>query len=100
MDIKVDISLEAINKAVSDAIINSAIGKELDRIIKDQVSKLTRSYDNPIEAVVKSEIHKCISDVVRTQFGEQIQAMVAEKVTEQFTSDLFNRMWDAFVSRY
>ncbi len=100
MDIKVDISPEAINKAVADAIINSAIGEELDRVIKDQVSKLGRSYDNPIEAVVKNEIGDCIREVVRTQFIEQIRAMVAEKVTEKFTSAMFEKMWEAFVGRY
>lgn len=100
MDIKVDISPEAINKAVSDAIIGSAIGAELERVIKDQVSKLSRSYDNPIEVVVRNTIHDCIRDVVAHQFGEQIKAMVAEKVNDQFTAELFDKMWSAFVSRY
>ncbi|MDP8950117.1 MAG: hypothetical protein M3N00_07730 [Actinomycetota bacterium] len=48
--INVNIDPEEVNKAIADAIIQSAIGKKLERVINQEVEKLSRSYNNPIEA--------------------------------------------------
>ena len=50
--------------------------------------------------MVKAEIRDAITRIVHEQYAEKIRAMVAEKVTEQFTEDLMGKMWDAFVGRY
>lgn len=100
MEINVNLEPEQINKAVADAIIKSAIGVELDKVIKAQVQSISTSYDSPIKNVVAREIQKAVEDVVRAQYGDFIKSKVAEMVTEQFTEDLFKKMWDSFTNRY
>ncbi len=99
-EINVNIDPEQVNKAVAEAIIQSIIGEQPERVIKEQVQRVSRSYDNPIEGVVKAEIRDAITNIVQRDYSEQIRAMVAEKMAGQFTEDLFRRMWDSFVNRY
>ena len=46
MELKID--PEAVNKLVSDAILNSAIGEAIKTAIAKETANLTRSYDNPL----------------------------------------------------
>lgn len=98
--INVNIDPEQVNRAVAEAIINSAIGKELERVINEEVSSLSKRYNNPIEGVVRREITKEIERLVQEKYSGQLRTMVAEQLTEQFTEDLFKKMWDSFMSRY
>lgn len=98
--INVNIDPEQVNRAVADAIIKSAIGEQLDKTIKEEVDRLSRSYDNPVQKVVQAEIRDAITKTVHEQYAEKIKAMVAEKVTEQFTEELFDKLWRAFTSSY
>jgi hypothetical protein len=56
MEFKVDINAENINKTITEAISKSAIGVELEKVIKKQVAGLSKSYNNPLDAVVGQEI--------------------------------------------
>ena len=98
--INVNIDPEQVNKAISDAIIKSAIGEQLDKTIKDEVDRLSRSYDNPIKGIVQREIQAAITNIVHEQYADKIRTMVAEKVTEQFTDELFDKLWRSFSDRY
>jgi len=100
MEIKVDLNPEQINKTIADAIAKSAIGEELNRIIKEQVKKLSSSYDNPIEKVVHQEIVDQLRAVVTNEYSDVIKKMVQEKVTEEFTKEFFAKLWDSFISRW
>jgi hypothetical protein len=100
MEVKVDLSPEQINKTIVEAIAKSAIGVELDRIVNEQVKKLSTSYQNPLEPIVSRYISDAVQKCVQEKYGVQITAWVSEKVTEQFTEDLFTKMWDSFVRKY
>lgn len=100
MEVKVDLSPEQINKTIAEAIAKSAIGVQLDRIIKEKVEQLSTSYQNPIAPVVSQHIEATIRTVVQEKYGEQIKTWVKVKVTEQFTEELFNKMWEAFTRKY
>ncbi len=99
-EINVNLDPEQINRAVADAIIKSAIGEHLDKAIKGEVEKLSRSYDNPVQKIVQAEIRDAITNIVHEQYSGKIKIMVAEKVTEQFTEELFEKLWRAFKSSY
>lgn len=100
MDINVNLDPEQINKVVAEAILQSAIGEQLEKVIDREVQKLSRSYDNPIEGVVRQEIQAAVTNIVHERYAEKIKAMVAQKVTEQFTEELFDKLWSAFTDRY
>lgn len=97
MKLDVNLDPEQINKAVADAIIRSAIGKELNRAIEDEVKRLSVSYQNPIVPIVRQHIEGAIQSIIREKYLEQIQTVVAGRVTEKFTADLLDKLWEAFV---
>lgn len=99
-ELKVELDPQAINKLVAEAILQSAIGTQLEKVINKNIETLSRSYDNPIEPVVQSEIREAVTKIVREKYGEMIRQKVAEKVTEQFTEDLFDKLWQAFERKY
>ncbi len=100
MQVKVDLSPEQINQTIAEAIAKSAIGKELERIITEKVKELSTSFRNPLEPVISRHIEEIVRTTVQEKFGEQIKAWVSAKVTEQFTEELFNKLWEAFIRRY
>jgi fructose-1,6-bisphosphatase/inositol monophosphatase family enzyme len=99
MDLKVNIDAASINAELQSAIAKSAIGEELNKIIKEKVNSWSRSYESGIVNTVDREIQKAIIEVIQTRYLDQIKAIVAEKVTEKFTVDLLEKMWEAWVCR-
>lgn len=99
-EINVSIDPEQVNKAVAEAIIQSTIGEELERIISREVEKLSRSYNNPIEGVVQRQVELAITTTIHDNYAVKIRELVAEKVTEKFTDDLFEKLWRSFEGRY
>jgi hypothetical protein len=96
MDIKVDINPEEVNKAVSEAIIKSTIGAELEKAVQAQVKILTSNsfqYKNVFENIIKREIEVTLRDLIQDKYSQQIKEFVTANVTENFTADLLNKMW-------
>lgn len=100
MQLNVDISPEQINQAVADAIIKSAIGDQLQKVIEEEVKKLAQNYNNPIGIVVNRYVHEAIEGIIREKYADRIKELVAEQVTKEFTEDLFSKMWNSFKNRY
>jgi hypothetical protein len=100
MNIEVTLSPEQVNDAVANAIIHSAIGEELKRIIAEKIKTMSRSYDNPIDRVVGDVMNRTIREVVERDYAAEIERMVSEKMTEKFTLELFNKMWDSFEAKH
>lgn len=98
--VRITVDPEQVNKMLSEALLQSAIGEQLEKVINKEVQALSRSYDNPIEKVVKNEIREAITRIINEEYGEKIKTMVAEKVTEQFTKDLFDKLWSSYTNRY
>lgn len=97
---QIDVSPEAINKMVSEAIIQSAIGVQLNKVIESEVAKLSRTYDNPIEPVIRQHIHSTISTLVDEKYKAQLKTFIESQLTEEMMRDLFEKMWKAFLGRY
>lgn len=100
MEINVEIKPEQINEAVTNAIIESAIGKHLREVIQKQLKMLDTSYNNPIEPVVKEIIHKEISKLIQETYGEMIRQKVKEQLTEEFVTELVAKLWERFICNY
>lgn len=99
MDLKIDINPEDINKMVSEAILKSAIGPALTKVIEEEVSKLSRSYDNPIAPVVRQIIHQTIRDLILNEFKEPIEKHVRENLTAEIQTQLASKAWDALLNK-
>jgi hypothetical protein len=100
MDIKVDVDAEAINAAVTKAILDSAIGAEMKRAIETTLSNLSRSYNNPIKDVVDKIVNEEIYKIVTTQHMEAIRAAIQENITDAVISEMTEKAWSSFISKY
>ena len=56
MELNVNIDPEQINKMVADAVLESALGDAVKKVINEQVKKLSSSYNNPLDSVVQQHI--------------------------------------------
>ena len=99
MDLKIDIKPEHINKMVAEAVLNSAIGEQVEAVVKKNVKELGRGYDNPIDAVVKKHISDLIVSILATEHGEELKKQVKEAVSEKITSEFVSKIVDAAWSK-
>jgi len=96
MEIKVDLSPEQINQQIADAIAKSAIGVELEKIIREEVSKLGNSFNNPIRKVIERMICDSIIEVLNRDHAQTVAQFVKEQITQEIMEDLLKAAWDAF----
>lgn len=95
MELKVDFKPEDINKAIAEAVAQSLIGQEVERVIKAKVAELSKSYNNPIESVVAQMIQQMIRDVINEKYKEQLKAYISEQLTEQATQEWLDKLCKA-----
>lgn len=97
MDFKVDIDPEQINKEVSEAILKSAIGKQLKESIEKEVKNLGGLYNNPMDTVIRGEVNKVIKELIAEKYQDQIRAEVEKHITDKVVSDITGKAWEAFI---
>lgn len=99
MSIQVEVDAEAVNKMVTDAILNSAIGTTLRSVVERKVADLGRSYNNPIELAVDREVQVLVSSLVSEKFKPMIAARVNELLTEEMASRICTAAWENLVAQ-
>lgn len=100
MELNVNIDPEQINKLVADAVLHSAIGKQVEEQVKRCVDELGRSYHNPIEDVIKCHIRDMVRDVLGREYAETIKEQVRTSLAEKMTDDLIGKILDRGLSSY
>lgn len=102
MDLKVDINPEDVNKAISEAVLHSALGKVLKEAVEKKVKEIDNGYwkTNPLDRVLDQEILTVVREYLQGEYMPMIKKLIKEKMTEAFVSDVFGKMWDTFISRY
>jgi hypothetical protein len=100
MGIEVQVDADAVNKMVTDAILDSAIGATLREVVTKKVQELGRSYDNPIEKAVDREVQLLVSSMV----NEKFKPMIADRVTALMTDELVSRIataaWENLIAQF
>lgn len=103
MDVKINIEPDQINKFVADSIIQSTLGVQLQKIIKDKVDEYSRQWDNPLKKAVEYEIERVIAIVLRDEYGDQIRShikdLLAKMITDEFCNNLLNDSIMKFIDR-
>jgi phage-related tail protein len=98
MEFNLDIKPEQINKMVSEAVLNSAIGTAIKESIKRETSKLSSTYNNPIDDVINREIKSMARDFLLKDLDAEIRIKVNEaiktRLTDDFITKLMNNMFD------
>jgi len=99
MAIEVNVDSAAINKMMTDAILDSAIGKTLRDVVENKVADLGKSYNNPIAAAVDREVQLLVQKMVNDQFKPMIAARVNELMTDELVSRIATAAWETLITQ-
>ncbi len=95
MEIKVDLTPEDINREIAAQIAKSAIGNELQRIIEEEVKRLSSRHDNPFKHVVARHIEQEINRLLVSEpYRERVRAYVEAQLTEEVLTSTLEAMWN------
>lgn len=99
MEIKID--KEAIEREVTAAIVNSAIGEQLEKQINAHLAK-RHPYDR--ETVIETAVREVVTAEVKAMCQQllanrrdNVRNLIAQKLTDDFMLKVIESMWD-FVS--
>lgn len=90
----IEMSPDAVNKLVADAILDSALGTHLRSLVEKQLVDLRGSYNNPIEAALRTEVFRVVERLVKDEYTAKIEAVVREKLTDELMSTVALSAWN------
>ena len=99
MDLKIDIDKDAVERALVDAVLKSAIGEEVQKAV-DKVlkSKDSNQWDSKtlieaaVDRAVRQQLEFVISDAL-TPKRDVIRAAVQDKLTDDFIREWVSTCW-------
>lgn len=100
MELNVNIDPEQINKMVADAVLESALGDAVKKVINEQVKKLSSSYNNPLESVVQQHIVNMIRDTLVTEYADDFKSKVHKAVADKMNDDFVGKVIEAGLRNY
>lgn len=88
MEIKVDADL--VNKVVAEAIIKSALGQELEKVINKQMKEAIDGYSSPVKTLISAHLTSIIKEVLEKDYREKIVAKVSSLLTSEHIDTIVN----------
>jgi len=95
MDLNINIDPEQINKMVAEAVLNSAIGEQVKKQVQKNVDELGKSYQNPIDAVIKKHVNDLILKCLISEHADLLKSKIHESVSGKMTDEFINKVMDA-----
>lgn len=95
MELNINIDPEQINKMVAEAVLNSAIGEQVKVQVQKNVDELGRSYNNPIDDVIKKHVNDLILQCLLQEHAEILKAKIHEALSGKITDEFVNKVMDA-----
>lgn len=83
---------EQINDFLAKSIMESQIGDAVKASVARVLSNLNKSWDNPIDAVIKQEVMQMIRTEIITTHREAMIAMIRDKVASKLTDDFIDKI--------
>lgn len=100
MEMNVNITPEEINKFIADKILQSKLGETLDARVKEVVSKLSQSWDNPYDALIRGEINDRIKEIIEKDYKTYIEEEVKKRITTEMVDRYIENAWKKLTDRY
>jgi len=95
MDLNINIDPEQINKMVAEAVLNSAIGEQVKTQVQKNVDELGKSYNNPIDGVIKKHVNDLILQCLMKEHSELLKTKVHEAVSGKITDEFISKVMEA-----
>lgn len=101
MELEVKIDEDGLADKVTQAILASVLGPELEKGIQEAVQKAMkgdRLYGHPsiVERVVNTAVERAVREYVNARFEEVIKPKVQEQMSDEFLTKTFGAMFDAW----
>ncbi len=97
---ELNINAEDVNRLVAEAVLKSKIGDAVKAAVAKELVNLSRSYDNPIESVVRNHVAELCREVLRTEHGDVIRAKVSAALATKLSDTFIDRVCEQAVQRY
>lgn len=94
MEVKLD--AEVVERAVADAIVNSAIGAQIKQAVNDTL----KAWDSPIRGAINRVIAEIALKIVREEYEPQIREAVKAKMQEETVDAFVGIFWEAVIKRH
>lgn len=95
MDFKLDIDADEVNRHVSQAILDSCIGKELKDGIEKEVKELVSgSWNKPglLDGIIRAEVKNILRDLLRgEEYGPKLDREVRVAITDETIKAVVNK---------
>lgn len=81
----INIEPKQIERAIAEAVINSAIGKTIDDVINGELKAMADQWNDksPLKQAIRKEVSNIVYQLVRDEYSESIKAAVREQLTEK-----------------
>jgi hypothetical protein len=96
VQLNLNIDPEEINRYVTQQVLDSAIGESVRKAIEKSLEPLSRTYDNPLEPVIRDQVFKVVRELVDKEYKTQIEEYVRQRITPEFVGKMSERLWDNF----
>lgn len=84
---------QKINEFIANAILQSHMGKAMDDRVNEFVNKMSSSYDNPLDPIIKRYITEAIETLVKEKYKNFIEDQIKSKITEEKVSKIVDTIW-------
>jgi hypothetical protein len=93
---------EQVNEFVANAILKSTIGEQVQKAVDTVIKELSKSYQNPYEAVIKQHINRAIEECVLTNYkdtiADEVKKVLEIKLQRDVIKSIVHKIFDS--SRY
>lgn len=90
---------EQINEFIAKAVMDSAIGVHVQTAVKNQIQKLCTSYDNPFDAVIRSEVCKLIESEIITTYRPLLEERMKKALADHMTDEVVAKIIGAAIDK-
>lgn len=90
---------DQVNKFLSDAILKSQIGEVVKKAVEKSIADLSKSYENPFDAVVKREVLNLIEKEVHSQYKPLLEERIKAAMKHWATNEVLDKIVEAATER-
>lgn len=95
---EVKIDAEAVQRQVSQAILDSTIGEAVRKAVQTEVGRLSSTWNNPLEQVVREEVKRQVTSVLQEPeneavIREAVRAALEEAVLKDLVGAAMGLLW-------
>lgn len=82
---------EDIDKFIKDAVLKSALGKNIEATIDKAVSDAINSYNSPIKQLVNEVIRELVKEqLTKPEYQQQMTNAIVNRITPKAIDDILN----------